>query len=497
MGDIKHFDVLLPDGEMTKEELTAYLSSICPSFRAEKFYEDFNENNTLPILFADKDGIVYRNTLYLTENTEENDDLFYRNYGFIDRKMFNGEDLDLSGGSYNNDDYDDRFGYLERDEYYDEEQRDEDDYFYEEDDYPDTHITRKKFYYSFEDEWRRCFKLCNAIFLNSMEEIIDILKNNYPHAYIYTKKFRHPEYILLSPELEQLTKAGYKFAEHILDDGFRNEEALDYKHIVHSGKNPAEIFKGIYKPVYTALKNEISLAKWQRYNYLYGVSALTKEDLPVYVKSGYSVKALINMDGILYSIDGRGVHRGCMSPKKLTGYLKKVKKATGLTDTKITDLLADYIKVCVDLNIKPNFERYNLIKEHDRVVKILNETKDSLYDKEIKADYDKNMPLCMKENGFFIRPVKNRKELNEEGEDQHNCVAAYGKDIAAGRCHIFVMRRIHNPKKSYITVEIDPYGKIKQALQENNEEIGSYEANNFLNKWEKRTREFYTNLVKT
>ena len=67
-------------------------------------------------------------------------------------------------------------------------------------------------------------------------------------------------------------------------------------------------------------------------------------------------------------------------------------------------------------------------------------------------------------DGLIIRPARNPGEIIMEGRILHHCVGGdsylsshnYGKDI------ILFLRKEEDPEKPYVTVELDPEGKIKQ-----------------------------------
>lgn len=58
-------------------------------------------------------------------------------------------------------------------------------------------------------------------------------------------------------------------------------------------------------------------------------------------------------------------------------------------------------------------------------------------------------------DGLIIRPAASQRELTEEGDALHHCVATYGKRHAAGKTAIFFVRRANQPRKSYYTLELD------------------------------------------
>lgn len=66
--------------------------------------------------------------------------------------------------------------------------------------------------------------------------------------------------------------------------------------------------------------------------------------------------------------------------------------------------------------------------------------------------------------GLIIRPAKNAGEIIMEGRILHHCVGGdnYLSSHDSGRDIILFLRKEEEPEKPYVTVELDPDGKIKQ-----------------------------------
>lgn len=87
-------------------------------------------------------------------------------------------------------------------------------------------------------------------------------------------------------------------------------------------------------------------------------------------------------------------------------------------------------------------------------------------------------------NEFFIRPAKNLKDMRDEAQQQDNCVYKnYSEDYANGETDIYFLRKVDEPNKSLVTVEVLKK-KIRQKYQKKNRLV-TKQQNEFLKIWEK------------
>lgn len=68
----------------------------------------------------------------------------------------------------------------------------------------------------------------------------------------------------------------------------------------------------------------------------------------------------------------------------------------------------------------------------------------------------------VKINGLLFIPATTPEELQNEGEQQHHCVAMYAERVARGNCFIYMVRKESEPDKSFVTMELSPKGDIRQ-----------------------------------
>ena len=62
------------------------------------------------------------------------------------------------------------------------------------------------------------------------------------------------------------------------------------------------------------------------------------------------------------------------------------------------------------------------------------------------------------------------QDIKDEAVQQNNCVASYIDRVIDGECHIMFLRRVKEPNKSLVTIEIQN-GRIVQALQRFNDPL--------------------------
>ena len=72
----------------------------------------------------------------------------------------------------------------------------------------------------------------------------------------------------------------------------------------------------------------------------------------------------------------------------------------------------------------------------------------------------------------------------DEGKALHHCVGSYIDKVAGGRCLIVFVRRVEEPKKPYVTVEVRD-GKIAQIHGDHNSKP-TEEVQKFVELWSRK-----------
>ena len=79
---------------------------------------------------------------------------------------------------------------------------------------------------------------------------------------------------------------------------------------------------------------------------------------------------------------------------------------------------------------------------------------------------------------------KQTDDLIAEGQALHHCVGTYIERVAAKKCLIVFVRRVEEPKKPYVTVEVRN-GKIEQIHGDHNSDP-TEEVKKFVDLWSRK-----------
>lgn len=85
-----------------------------------------------------------------------------------------------------------------------------------------------------------------------------------------------------------------------------------------------------------------------------------------------------------------------------------------------------------------------------------------------KSRINKEYEFTYKGLRFFY--PDSTQDIKDEAVQQNNCVASYIDRVIDGECHIMFLRRVKEPNKSLVTIEIQN-GRIVQALQRFNDPL--------------------------
>lgn len=292
--------------------------------------------------------------------------------------------------------------------------------------------------------WQLCKILIPDMnFLTSKEDMNKEINNYLPYASdIIRENNYHPEYFIIAPQLEQLYKAGYKAFVDEVEACYRydycgrsNSSGLDYfNRLTQPGKNLKEIFK-TNKVVYTTLKGYKDLRIWDMYRKLMKQRTISIETFEHIVNQGFTQKQLDKV----YQILGRQ-YRGktIFTFDSLNQYLDRLNMYEAIDKDEALQLLCDYLRMCMQLNMQPRIDGDSLKREHDVTARILREKHDEIMAKKMngacehlkKYDYDKEGEI------YFIRGIRDYDDLMDEAQQQHNCVAGYASQIISKRSYI-------------------------------------------------------------
>ena len=80
-----------------------------------------------------------------------------------------------------------------------------------------------------------------------------------------------------------------------------------------------------------------------------------------------------------------------------------------------------------------------------------------------------------------MRPAASVREILDEANAQHNCVAGFIDKYASGQTDLWLMRKCSDPDRPLVTVEVRG-GAIRQAFQSHNRQVTAAQRR-FLSDW--------------
>lgn len=155
----------------------------------------------------------------------------------------------------------------------------------------------------------------------------------------------------------------------------------------------------------------------------------------------------------------------------------------------LVTMYVDYLHMCrrqaYDMKDKSVLFPKNCAAAHDREAERIQKINDA----------QKKKAFCMAYAGFARKAALSDKELQivcpkqandlvDEGKALHHCVGGYIDSVAEGRSLIVFVRRVEEPKKPYVTVEVRD-GKIAQIHGDHNS-APTEEVQKFVDLWSRK-----------
>lgn len=142
---------------------------------------------------------------------------------------------------------------------------------------------------------------------------------------------------------------------------------------------------------------------------------------------------------------------------KLIQYLDYLITFEGLEN--ITDLICDlhdYARMMsvITKNSRKKFDKYpkHFLTTHNIVVRNFNRFKRSYQEEFFKRNIREDLEFNDKE--FTVIYPKTTQDIKEEGVNLNHCVSSYIDNVINGECHILFLRKVKEPEKSLITLEV-------------------------------------------
>lgn len=194
-----------------------------------------------------------------------------------------------------------------------------------------------------------------------------------------------------------------------------------------------------------------------------------------------------------------------VSIKKAYNYIEKQKEKGqyGGLEFSIRSHYADYLNMRAALGYDMTNTVYlfprDLEEQHGAMVKEKEIRENEKYIEEMMKKYSKiakraktlNKQWSYREGKFLVRAAESAAEIVLEGRIQHHCVGGerqgYLQKHNSGKSTIFLMRRVDNPDKPYVTIEL-ANGRIQQWYGRNDTkniegELNEKEVDEWLNNW--------------
>lgn len=329
--------------------------------------------------------------------------------------------------------------------------------------------------------------LPNLHFVQTESELRGLLERNYP----YTAKWANESgcdirICLLAPHIETLVKAGYAFAKSFFRyDRLKDDECVIFNRLCQQGTKPKDIFK-TSKTIYSVLKDEKNLEIWDSYRKLEKLGKIGVDSIQQAYDQGYNRKDLEYFNSILTkTYNGKPV----FTWNSLMRYLVRLDTFEAISRNEAFVLLNDYLSMCNQLHMEPNIDGDSLKREHDIAARNCRNRRDEILSERMQSTCEAMKRYDYSEGVYFIRGIRSHEDLLDEANQQHNCVACYGNNIAGGKSYIYVMREVARPDKSLITIELSPNGKtIRQKYLAYNQPIHNKSQSEFIERWMKHIR---------
>lgn len=160
----------------------------------------------------------------------------------------------------------------------------------------------------------------------------------------------------------------------------------------------------------------------------------------------------------------------------------------------------DYLNDCEQLALRMDEHQLfpkNFQTVHHEVAVMRQEKEDKLQKMQIRKKntlLQKMLPrlkeLFSAESEEFITVLPTCKaDFTKEGQQNHNCVGgSYFDSMVSGKCVVLFLRRKENMEESFCTVEMSPFGDVKQCRSRCNQSAPS-EAMEFIYRLSKRVKE--------
>lgn len=149
----------------------------------------------------------------------------------------------------------------------------------------------------------------------------------------------------------------------------------------------------------------------------------------------------------------------------------------------------DYLRACAqlgyDMKDKKILYPKNLMKEHDKVMDLIEIVKNETNDKLIKERLELLNKNIYQNDKYIVYPAPSVESILLEGNSLKHCIKTYIEKYAKSQTSIYFMRDINNQDKPLITIEVSLDNTIRQSRAYCNSEPNK-EQQKFLDLWQSK-----------
>lgn len=151
--------------------------------------------------------------------------------------------------------------------------------------------------------------------------------------------------------------------------------------------------------------------------------------------------------------------------------------------------LIDYINICEKYGLSCEKYPQNLTKNHDIVVKNIDvldsdTEKQEAFENAVKDYYSSDIEV----GDYVFTAPKTIKDLVFEGDSLHHCIGNYSDSIISGVSRIYFMREKKDPKKSFVTIELNKDNNLVEFEGDYNVEPTDADVKTAINNFVKKVK---------
>lgn len=290
------------------------------------------------------------------------------------------------------------------------------------------------------------------------------------------------------PILEQIIKMGharlffglYQSMLHSMNKAEITEQVEKMNELVNNEATKGK--EALRFPPYIGdylIKKNSSISEYFYWRDIFEITGMTKEQFENFTES-FSYAWVSSQAGLE---DVCNILKFDYPIEKLFTYILKQSKKYKLSVDRVVLNLTDYLNMCDLADVTPDKYPQDVKKQHDDML--------SYFKRKEKLEYDKKLTLIGVECEKYVVPKEEEldavgipklfkeytvvfprcdQDFIDEGNQQHNCVGSYPRNVRNGNCVIFFIRKKETPYKSFITAECTRSG-LGQCFYSNNRTV--------------------------